>query len=44
MALQFVRQHQTQRKAHLPATINLSFASQRWQTFVYAKVSKVLIF
>lgn len=43
-ALQFVQQHQTQRKAHLPATINLSFASQRWQAFVYDKINEVLMF
>lgn len=43
-ALQFVQQHQTQRKSHLPATINLSFASQRWQSFVYNTVNEVLMF
>ena len=37
-ALDFVRQHRQARKEHLPATVDLCFASQRWQRFVCTKV------
>ncbi len=36
-ALRFVRQYRHSRKNSLPAEIDLRFASQRWQTFVYTK-------
>ena len=36
-ALNFIRQHRRSRHKCLPAEIDLQFASQRWQTFVYTK-------
>ena len=38
-ALNYVRQNQKTRKEFLATKVNLNFASQRWQTFVYAKVN-----
>ncbi|MFK7848125.1 MAG: Tn3 family transposase [Rhodothermales bacterium] len=42
-ALYFVQQHQKLRKAHLPATISLNFASQRWRAFIHVRVNGVLM-
>lgn len=36
-ALSFIRQHRSSRKKCLPAEVDLSFASQRWQAFVHTK-------
>lgn len=43
-ALHFVRQHHRSRKQHLPAEIDLRFASHRWQAFIHTKVDGELMF
>ncbi|MBT8125046.1 MAG: Tn3 family transposase [Gammaproteobacteria bacterium] len=43
-ALSFVSQHRNSRKKSLPAEIDLGFASQRWQVFVYTKEDEKRMF
>jgi len=43
-ALAFAHEHHSQRQAHLPADISLSFASPRWQTLIREKVDGEVMF